>query len=491
MYHPSLNKMEYIDVFSGIGGIDLALAPFVKPILYCEWDKYCQQVLVDRMRDGDLARAPIHADIKTLHPSPYMKPKMIGGGFPCQDISTAGAQIGMAGDRSSLFFEIMRIVDEAPSIDHVFLENVANIVKCGFQEVLEELSKRGFNMVWTTRSAASMGAPHQRSRWFCLASRNPDALKQYLDTSDASDASNATYTCTLTDMWAVEWPRRITIKSDQTDPTWDPNWIARSHTLGNTVVPCVVRAAFVELAGVMSRLQLVTDAMSPYAVDATTALASYPFPESGILEIANNKYIPLPTHKQTNPHPAPRLDITVAFGEKNIKMNSYPTLRRGITHPSNLTERSLHDLPTVLCNTTISHEQIRTALGQDTSPDRLQGIVIPNMNYLEWMMGYPKDWTKVKCGHMSHHVRKQSCNYDETPQEPAFALPPSNKRARSPKVKRTPNCMHLFMKDTPGKDVRQVALIWRDLPDDQKEPYRKRAADLANAAAAANVALAT
>ena len=505
--------MEYIDVFSGIGGIGLALAPFVKPILYCEWDRYCQQVLVERMRDGDLEKAPIHADIKTLHPSLHMKPKMIGGGFPCQDISTAGAQLGMAGDRSSLFFEIMRIVDEAPSIEHVFLENVANICKCGFQEVFSELQKRGFNMVWTTRSAASMGAPHQRSRWFCLASKNPAALGK--EPANANANANANADCVsvarykLQDTWAAEWPKRITIKNDTNDPTWDPNWIARSHTLGNTVVPCVVRAAYVELVGMMSRLPLIKEAMAPYAMPASKALADYPYPESGIMcaitcdndqsnssssssSSSSSIYIPLPVHKQSNQAPT-HLDITVMLGAKEVKMNNYPTLRRGITHPSNVTERSLHDLPTVLCNTTVAHQQIRDAFVSEAVPERIQGIVIPNMNYLEWMMGYPADWTKVKCGHMkplrpisaaNAYANAINATFDNDETSLELNANSQNKRSRSysPKQKRTPNCMHLFMKDTPGKDVRQVAIIWRDLPNVEKEVYRKRAADLATAA---------
>lgn len=479
--------MEYIDVFSGIGGIGLALSSYIKPILYCEWDRYCQQVLIDRMRDGHLVKAPIHSDIKTLHPSPHMAPKMIGGGFPCQDISTAGAQVGMAGDRSSLFFEIMRIVDEAPTIDHVFLENVANITKCGFQEVQEELQKRGFSMVWTVRSAASMGAPHQRSRWFCLASRNPSTLP----------SSSAPQDQKIKDMWSNEWPRRITMKNDPGDPSWDPNWIARAHTLGNSVVPCVVQAAFEELLGVMSNLPMVAVAMAPYAQPADVALAGYPYPESGIL--SNHTFVPLPSHKQTSPHATPRLDISIrqahAQGQtKTIHLSSYPTLRRGNTHPSNLTDRSLHDLPTVLCNTTIAQEQLKAALGPDTPPpERLQGLVIPNTNYLEWMMGYPADWTKIKtpaptlnthaCGTSTSSSSSTSSFPTSAPNKHAaqFTRPRSKRSKRADKPKRTPNCMHLFMKDTPGKDVRQVALLWRDLPEEKKMPYRKRAEELLNA----------
>jgi DNA (cytosine-5)-methyltransferase 1 len=484
--------MEYIDVFSGIGGIGYALAPFVKPILYCEVDKYCQQVLTERMRDGHIDKAPIHADIKSLFISPHMKPKMIGGGFPCQDISTAGAQIGMAGTRSSLFYEIMRLVDNTPSITHVFLENVANIVKCGMQEVVDELKARAFNIIWTTRSAASLGAPHQRSRWFCLAVKGDSAGV----VADAPAILEGTVATSFdANPWANEWPTRITFKNDAQDPSWDPNWISRSHCLGNTVVPCVVRSAFIELMGIASRLQLVKEAMSPYATSCETMC--YPFPESGI--ISQGSFIPLPTHKQVNPNPS-NIDITIVTpdNKKLIKMGNYPTLRRGITHPSNVTERSMHDLPTVLCNTTLSHAQIGTVY-KDGIPERLQGLVVPNLNYLEWMMGYPPNWTKVsgcssgsvggggggvsdgvsvsdgrKGGRESNRGRKGSFGGGSGGGSGGVSGSKSGGGVGRPK-----NCMHLFMKDSPGKDVRQVAILWRELSDEKKNEYRLRAKNMA------------
>ena len=503
--------MEYIDVFSGIGGIGLALAPFVKPLLYCEWDKYCQMVLTARMRDGGIDKAPIHADIKSLHLSPHMKPRMIGGGFPCQDISTAGNQLGMAGSRSSLFFEIMRLVDESPSITHVFLENVANIVKCGMSEVLEELQKRGFQIVWTTRSAAGAGAPHQRSRWFLLAVRSPARGRPSTDVGEGNlnnfdflydlvdgitslkddaggrpraNASEGTGTSFQKDPWANEWPRRITFKPNAlADTTWDPNWIARSHALGNTVVPCVVRAAFIELLNLTRRLDLVTEAMAPYACDASTLC--YPFPEAGI--IRNGTFVPLPSHKQQSANPS-RVDNYVVFGDKTVKMCNYPTLRRGITHPSTVTERSLHDLPTVLCNTTIALTQVKEGLADAwQEQDRLQGLVIPNMNYLEWLQGYPADWTKipdlvvVKSSSKAANAADADVvieDHDDMLQKSKYASM-AYKQPLKEKITRPKNGMHLFIKDNPGKDVRQVAILWRELPEETKTAYKTKAKELA------------
>jgi site-specific DNA-cytosine methylase len=61
-----LPKLRGLSLFSGIGGDTLALSPYVETIAYCEKDKYCQSVLLSRMSDGLIAKAPIWDDIRTL-----------------------------------------------------------------------------------------------------------------------------------------------------------------------------------------------------------------------------------------------------------------------------------------------------------------------------------------------------------------------------------------------------------------------------------------
>jgi site-specific DNA-cytosine methylase len=56
-----------LDLFSGIGGISLALKEWVRPLAYCEIDPYCQAVLLSRQSDGHIEKAPIWDDISTLH----------------------------------------------------------------------------------------------------------------------------------------------------------------------------------------------------------------------------------------------------------------------------------------------------------------------------------------------------------------------------------------------------------------------------------------
>lgn len=162
--------MRGLDLFSGIGGISLALRPWVQTVAYCEIEPYCQAVLLERMQSNDLDIAPIWDDVTTLDRTILDTPiDIIFGGFPCQDVSVAGKQAGIKADtRSGLFFHIMRLVREyCPQ--YIFLENVAAICSNGLDAVLREIAAAGYDARWLCLSAAEVGAPHKRDRWWLLA----------------------------------------------------------------------------------------------------------------------------------------------------------------------------------------------------------------------------------------------------------------------------------------------------------------------------------
>ena len=162
-----------LDLFSGIGGLTIALGDWVKPIAYCDNDPYSQAVLLSRMRDGSLPIAPIWDDVQTLSTDEIASTHtggidIIYGGFPCQDISVAGTGLGLDGERSGLFFEITRLVSELrPSF--IFLENVPAITTRGLPDICLAITSLGYDCRWTIVSAAEVGACHIRERWFLLA----------------------------------------------------------------------------------------------------------------------------------------------------------------------------------------------------------------------------------------------------------------------------------------------------------------------------------
>jgi len=126
-----------LDLFSGIGGITLALDGYVRPLVYCESDRYCQAVLLSNQQQGLLPCAPVWDDVQTLQGDYFPDVDIIYAGFPCQDISVAGNGIGMErGRRSGLFFEIARLVRET-NPKFVFLENVPAIRTRGLNAVAQ------------------------------------------------------------------------------------------------------------------------------------------------------------------------------------------------------------------------------------------------------------------------------------------------------------------------------------------------------------------
>jgi DNA (cytosine-5)-methyltransferase 1 len=99
---------------------------------------------------------------------------VICGGFPCQDVSTAGKRKGFeGGTRSSLWFEMARIVRELRPL-FVVWENVPGLLSSdegrAFGWVLRELADLGFDGGWRTVDAQFFGVPQQRRRVFgCFA----------------------------------------------------------------------------------------------------------------------------------------------------------------------------------------------------------------------------------------------------------------------------------------------------------------------------------
>src|SRR5574337_1905495 len=179
-------------LFSGIGGLDVALLEYIRPIAYCEIEQYCQSVLLSRMFEGKLHMAPIWNDIMSFDGKPfYGQIDIIYGGFPCQDISIAGFGKGLEGKRSRLFFEIVRLAKEIkPSF--IFLENVPAITTRDGLRVVSKIAEMGYDCRWCIISAASVGAPHKRERWFLLAhTHNNGQFATSLNTGPTEDISNS------------------------------------------------------------------------------------------------------------------------------------------------------------------------------------------------------------------------------------------------------------------------------------------------------------
>jgi DNA (cytosine-5)-methyltransferase 1 len=115
-----------------------------------------------------LDQAPIWDDLTTFDGSAWRgRVDCVTAGFPCQPFSVAGSRLGVDDERW-LWPAIRNIIREVGP-RYVFLENVPQLVRHGLPYVLSDLANLGFDAEWGLYSAAEVGAPHKRDRFWLLA----------------------------------------------------------------------------------------------------------------------------------------------------------------------------------------------------------------------------------------------------------------------------------------------------------------------------------
>ena len=211
-----------VSLFAGVGGFDLAMTrKGIDVVATVEIDKKCNEVLAKRFPD-----AKQFTDVKTVTGKELIdvgfNPTngIITGGFPCQDLSVAGKRAGLAGERSGLFWEIRRLVEETQSQWFV-LENVPGLLSSNggkdFGVVLGEMANLGYSLGWRVLDAQYFGVPQRRRRVFIVGNRsgNPERILKVL--------------------FEREGVRRDTTQSQQTrqDPTASTTRSVREASLGS------------------------------------------------------------------------------------------------------------------------------------------------------------------------------------------------------------------------------------------------------------------
>lgn len=176
-----------VSLFAGVGGFDLAMERNgVKVVATVEIDKKCNEVLAKQFPN-----AKQFTDVKTVTGKELIdvgfNPTngIITGGFPCQDLSVAGKRAGLAGERSGLFWEIRRLVEETQT-EWFILENVPGLLSSNrgkdFGIVLGEMADLGYSIGWRVLDAQYFGVPQRRRRVFIVGNRtgNPERILKVL-----------------------------------------------------------------------------------------------------------------------------------------------------------------------------------------------------------------------------------------------------------------------------------------------------------------------
>jgi DNA (cytosine-5)-methyltransferase 1 len=164
--------MRMLDLFSGIGGFALA-AKWVwgndlDIVGFCDIEEYCQKILAK-----NFPGVPIYKDICELNGRDFTDIDLITGGFPCTDISQAGAGKGLIDEsgkrtRSGLWFEMHRLIGEIRP-RFALIENVPMLTARGGTRVIADLAQIGYNAEWTIIGADDVGAWHRRKRIWIVA----------------------------------------------------------------------------------------------------------------------------------------------------------------------------------------------------------------------------------------------------------------------------------------------------------------------------------
>ncbi len=231
-----------------MGGFDLG---FDRAGMTCKWqveiDEFAQKVLTKHWPD-----VPKYKDIRDVGKENLETVDLICGGFPCQDISSAGKQKGIKGRRSGLWGEYKRIISEIrPSF--VVVENVSALLVRGMETVCGDLAELGYDAEWENLPAAIYGAEHIRERIFIVA--YPHSFRQSCKTKFGTE-SNIVFSGKIS---GLEWKtngnkqkesaiirENITIPIQRTSEpivfgtiNGLPDRVDRIRSIGNAVVPQV------------------------------------------------------------------------------------------------------------------------------------------------------------------------------------------------------------------------------------------------------------
>lgn len=130
-----------------------------------------KEILKDEYRNGEWYAN----DVRRVCADDIPKADCWCFGFPCQDISVAGKQLGFQGNRSSLFFRVMYLIGQLKEEDkptYLFIENVKNLLSVNggwdFAKLLIEMEQGGYDAEWQVLNSKDFGVPQNRERCFII-----------------------------------------------------------------------------------------------------------------------------------------------------------------------------------------------------------------------------------------------------------------------------------------------------------------------------------
>lgn len=169
--------LTYGSLFAGVGGFDMGMEQAgYEPVFQVEWDKNCQKILHHHW-----PTVPKWGDVCDVNGADLPPCDVLIFGSPCQDLSVAGKRAGLQeGDRSSMFFEAIRIIKEMRDATNsiyprvTIWENVPGALSSNkgadFGVVLSSLADIGaITQEYAVLDAQYFGVPQRRRRIFLVS----------------------------------------------------------------------------------------------------------------------------------------------------------------------------------------------------------------------------------------------------------------------------------------------------------------------------------
>ena len=382
--------LNSVDLFTGIGGFTLAFAGACKPLLYCDVNPMIRGALKDMIHSKKLPTAEVVDDVRNVQEIVKIVGKrevhVLTASWPCIGWSFAGHREGFNNVHSSLFFDTVKVIEKlSPLI--VMFENVPRILTANggkdFHTVINAMSSIGYSCRWTTCSANEVGFPQIRSRWFCVCVKD-----------------NAIVPPIKLNILQRNKKAPVLLKTRAND------YADRYFMLGNSIVPLVAQLAFARMytgfkITTLQQLLACTELKFEHSIhtkenapNSSTGHHGYTYARSKIKNVCIHTACISDYNIVLDPNNyAPKDVVRLKLDHRSdpitrpITIKQWPTPRATAPrHSNSLTERNIRDLPTAAL--------FARKVNNSIMPRAKKGQTI-NPRFLEWLMGYPIDYTKV------------------------------------------------------------------------------------------------
>ena len=372
--------LKSVDLFTGIGGFVLGLKGVCSPMVYCDKDPGVQAALARMMADGRLPRAEVVGDVRAtdriVEAVGGRKVDVLTAGFPCVGFSSVGLREGLDNEHSGLYRDTVKAI-RALKPRMVLFENVVPVLTGhghkDIKYIVRTMSAAGYDARWTLCTGDEAGVPQLRKRWFCLCTRRG---------------------ARLTPIRVPALPRLGPMPAHLSEERLS---VQRYGMLGNAIIPGAARLAFFRLYSgfaIQSYGDLRKAGTVPFAATFEGDAVESP-PDHGSLDrrasVARKSTVAAdlvihPKHYTTKSLGRGTLDVASERITEPIRRAFWPTPRTSCPGYSNyLTKRTAQDLPTVAL--------FASSVRGSKAPKTRQGQSV-SINFVEWLMGYPKNHTR-------------------------------------------------------------------------------------------------